>query len=109
MRGMGAIVVACGLALLTLTSAGCEKGPVEVEPAEYRQVLLMIDGLSSTAEVSKVRANLRRVPGVRDVVMDLPNAEATVTYDRNLANEYTLQEAVDAAGFDAKTADPEGP
>ncbi|GEM_PF-3347835 len=94
---------------LALPCAGCESGPVDEVPPDIRQALLMVDGLNSATASQKVRAELRRTRGVTGVVMDLPNAEALVTFDANLANEYGLQEAVEAAGFDSHLGDLEGP
>jgi len=106
---MRATILTLGLAMIALPSAACEEAEAVEVPPDRRQALLMIHGLSSSSQAQKVRSQLRKTSGVTGVVMDLPNAEALVSYDANLANEHGLQEAVEAAGFGSHLGDLEGP
>lgn len=108
MRLLGTMILALGLAVIALPSIACGGGEETETSADRRQALLMIHGLSSVIETEKVRSQLLKTPGVTGVVMDLPNAEALISYDGNLANELGLREVVKAAGFGSHVGDLEG-
>jgi hypothetical protein len=108
MRLVRTTILALGLAVIALPSIACEGGEVTEISADRRQSLLLIHGLSSAIETEKVRSQLLKTRGVIGVVMDLPNAEALISYDGNLASEYGLREAVKAAGFGSHVVDHEG-
>lgn len=49
-----------------------------------------------------VEKALKGVAGVTEAVVDLTNANVTVTYDNTKVDQATLQEAVKKAGYDPK-------
>jgi copper chaperone CopZ len=108
MRLLGTTILALGLVVIALPSIACGGGEVIETSADRRQALIMIHGLSSVIETEKVRSQLLKTRGVTGVVIDLPKAEALISYDGNLADELVLREAVKTAGFGSHVVDLEG-
>ncbi len=74
--------------------------------------LLNITGMTCNGCTSKVAHALKAVNGVHDVVVSLPDKEAAVRYDENVATRGQLKSAIQGAGYglaDGSTAQkPQG-
>ncbi|MFX0595057.1 heavy-metal-associated domain-containing protein [Melissospora conviva] len=58
-----------------------------------------VQGMTCGHCVNAVDAEVRRIPGVTDVAVDLASGTVTVTSDAPLARE-AVREAVDEAGYE---------
>lgn len=65
------------------------------------EALIKVGGMSCQKCVANVEGALRAVAGVAAAVVSLDAGEAKVDYDPAVVTVAALQEAVEAAGFDA--------
>lgn len=61
--------------------------------------LLNITGMTCGGCSSKVAHALKAVNGVHDVVVSLPDHEASVRYDEHIATHEQLKSAIQGAGY----------
>ncbi len=109
MSRLSGAVLMLGLAAMPLTGVGCgERDDEHVGPSP-QQILMVIPTLRTTSDAEALRYKLRRLPGVKSVVMDLPNAEALIHFDSSLTAESGLVEVVTTAGYASEIVDIEGP
>jgi len=69
--------------------------------AKKETVTLNVDGMHCVKCQARVENALKAVAGVKDVVVSLENANATVTYVVGKTTPETLAAAVSAIGFTA--------
>jgi len=77
-----------------------EYEPVMPGDAEIREVTMRITGMTCAACVAAVEKALERVPGVKEVVVNLATEKAFVKYDPKQASIVDLREAVRSQGYD---------
>jgi len=70
--------------------------------AGERQVTLTVENMTCAACPAAVRMAMARVPGVKDVKVDLRTKTAVVLFDDNLATPDKVAEASRLAGFPAR-------
>lgn len=61
---------------------------------------LRIMGMSCQGCAQSVERRLLSTPGVERATVDLANATASVTYDEQITTPYSLEQAIQALGFD---------
>ena len=77
-----------------------EYEPVMPGDSEIREVTMRITGMTCAACVAAVEKALERVPGVKEVVVNLATEKAFVKYDPKQASIVDLREAVRSQGYD---------
>ncbi len=70
---------------------------------------LAVAGMTCASCVMRVEKKLKKVPGVRDAVVNLATERATITYDPHEANPETFVQAVTAAGYEATVESEDEP
>jgi len=70
-------------------------------------VRFSIEGMSCASCVSRVEKALVRVPGVKDVRVNLANGEAQIRYDDSQSSVVDLEGAVRSAGYEPRVTTPE--
>lgn len=68
-------------------------------PAEGAEWVLPVRGMNRQACTRHVQAALRPLPGVHDVTVDLPSAQARIRLDPSRVTAEMLQQAVEDAGY----------
>ena len=71
----------------------------EALPAEENSVVLSVSGMNCPACPGTVMVAIKRVQGVKSVDADFESKLAVVTYDDQLTNISSLQEAARNVGF----------
>ncbi|KAF5772392.1 putative P-type Cu(2+) transporter [Helianthus annuus] len=74
---------------------------VEVEEATEGRVLLSVSGMSCSACAGSVEKAVKRLPGIKEAVVDVLNNRAQVLFYPNFVNEETIREAIEDVGFEA--------
>lgn len=74
-----------------------------------KQVTLPVLGMTCANCVNTVQRNLKRVPGVVDVVVNLATEKATVDYDPQVSGEQAFIDKIRAVGYDVPVAAVELP
>ena len=69
-----------------------------------RTEVLKVTGMTCGSCASTVAKSLRAVPGVSEVDVSVPRAEATVRFDESRASAEELRAAVRGAGYGADPA-----
>jgi len=67
--------------------------------------ILNVTGMHCGGCTNTVTRALKAVGGVSDVMVSLPDGEATVQYDERLASPGQLKSAVEAAGYGVRMMD----
>ena len=70
-----------------------------------KQVILPITGMTCANCVATIERNLKRVPGVSDVAVNLSSERATVAFDPNLSTLPDLVAKVENAGYGIATGE----
>ncbi len=88
-------------AQLVAAVQGCGFEAAVVQPAECRQQLLQVQGMTCSSCSSAVEAALRAVAGVQSAAVNLISGVAEVSFDPAIVGPRHLVEAVQGAGFEA--------
>ena len=72
------------------------------EHAAYRQVSISIKGMMCSSCGQEIEKSLKKVAGVTEVKVDVPNDLATVSYDERKVTPRQLAEVIRKAGYEAK-------
>ncbi|MDR7563975.1 MAG: copper ion binding protein, partial [Armatimonadota bacterium] len=67
------------------------------------RVILPIEGMSCASCVANVEGALQRLPGVREVRVNLATEQATVEYDPSSVDVRAMQRAVEEVGYGLRT------
>ena len=102
-------VLMLGVLGLSLQGVACGESEDVTSGPSPQQIMMVIPALQTTSDAEALRYKLRRLPGVKKVVMDLPNAEALINFDSSLTDESGLVAVVKAAGYATEIVDIEGP
>jgi copper chaperone CopZ len=65
-----------------------------------QEITFNVKGMTCASCVARVERRLKKAPGVLDATVNLATERANVTFEANAANEATLFEAVEKAGYE---------
>lgn len=110
-RGMSAAVAAGVLIGMTLGLSGCASGAKTAstgggsgEPIAANSATLVVHGMSCPLCANNVDKQLKEVPGVRDVNVDMSTGQVKVGFKEGRhPSEAQLRKAVDGTGFSLKS------
>jgi copper chaperone CopZ len=77
-----------------------------VQQISSQQLILPIRGMTCRGCVASVQQALNTLPGVKEVVVDLPAKQAQVTYDPVQVEQFQMVDAVVEAGYTVDLAVP---
>lgn len=83
------------------TSSGVQVSPAPEVSTSLRRCTLGVGGMTCSACVNSVTAQLEKLPGVRHVAVSLSTAEAKVEYTAGESRAAEFAECVEDCGFDA--------
>ncbi|KAK3429170.1 hypothetical protein EUGRSUZ_E00578 [Eucalyptus grandis] len=75
--------------------------------AEEARALLSVVGMTCSACAGSVEKAVKRLPGIREAVVDVLNGRAQVLYYPSFVNEETIRETIDDVGFQATLIEDE--
>lgn len=101
-----------GIALATLFVVGLSYGgwrywnksastAQNVQPVAGESVLIPVEGMSCSVCASRVKKNLKEVPGVSEATVSLEKHEAEVSYDPAQTSPEKLAKTIDELGYRA--------
>ncbi|KAF7828285.1 putative copper-transporting ATPase HMA5 [Senna tora] len=76
------------------------KGATSVEDSEAK-ALFSVTGMTCAACAGSVEKGIKRLPGIREALVDVLNNRALVHFYPSLVNEETIREAIEDVGFKA--------
>jgi copper chaperone CopZ len=101
-RALLALVGACAVGVSCM---GCDRSadaaPPPAAKAKPAEVTLRISGMTCAGCASSAEQALRRLDGVRDVMISLEHERASVTYFPDRVTPTKMIEAVASVGYDA--------
>ncbi|XP_028807173.1 probable copper-transporting ATPase HMA5 [Neltuma alba] len=71
------------------------------------KAVLKVTGMTCAACAGSVEKAVKRLPGIRDAVVDVLNDKALVRYFPAMVTEERIKEAIEDAGFEAKSIEEE--
>ncbi|KAG5089914.1 hypothetical protein JHK86_002526 [Glycine max] len=74
----------------------------EGRDSEAKKVVLSVMGMSCAACAGSIEKAIKRLPGIREAVVDVLNHKAQVLYYPQMLHEQRIREAIEDAGFEAK-------
>ncbi|XP_052725185.1 probable copper-transporting ATPase HMA5 isoform X2 [Vigna angularis] len=86
----------------SMTAVEAGKTVAELEGSESKVVLFGVTGMTCAACAGSVEKTIKRLPGIREAVVDVLNHKAQVLYFPSMVNEERIREAIEDAGFEAK-------
>lgn len=100
---------ALGLALTLLVGAltliSCERS----EPATVTRTTLRVQGMTCNSCVRAITAELKKLPGVKEVQVSLEQKSAVILHDRGRAPVETLVASINKLGYKARSRGLERP
>ncbi|GAB4834394.1 Probable copper-transporting ATPase hma5 [Ancistrocladus abbreviatus] len=72
----------------------------EIEGSKSNALFTVI-GMNCSACAGSVEKAIKRLPGIREAIVDVLNNRAQVLFYRNLVNEETIRQTIEDAGFEA--------
>ncbi|KAI6707212.1 hypothetical protein NL676_010174 [Syzygium grande] len=82
------------------SAEGEDAAGAAAEGSEARAVLSVV-GMTCSACAGSVEKAVKRLPGIREAVVDVLNGRAQVLYYPSFVNEETIRETIDDVGFQA--------
>src|SRR5215210_1029844 len=79
--------------------------PVQPAASGSTELALAIDGMTCASCVNRIERFLKKTPGVEDAVVNLATEVATIRYLPAQAGRSELVAAVEAAGYDVRSAE----
>ncbi|ESW30485.1 hypothetical protein PHAVU_002G156900 [Phaseolus vulgaris] len=83
------------------------KSVAELEGSESKVVVFSVMGMTCAACAGSIEKTIKRLPGIREAVVDVLNHKAQVLYFHSMVNEERIREAIEDAGFEAKVIEEE--
>ncbi|KAK7307850.1 hypothetical protein VNO77_41271 [Canavalia gladiata] len=77
------------------------KGETPLEEGPEASALFSVIGMSCSACAGSVEKAVKRLPGIREAIVDVLNNRAQVFFYPSFVNEETIREAIEDAGFEA--------
>ncbi|KAK4260574.1 hypothetical protein QN277_003670 [Acacia crassicarpa] len=81
--------------------------PEDVLSSPQGKAVFSVTGMTCAACAGSVEKAVKRLPGIRDAVVDVLNGKALVRYFPSMVTEERIREAIEDAGFEAKSIDEE--
>ncbi|XP_061373774.1 probable copper-transporting ATPase HMA5 [Gastrolobium bilobum] len=78
-----------------------EGATMDMEGSEPNKALFSVMGMTCSACAASVEKALKRLPGIREALVDVLNNRALVLFYPSFVNEETIREAIEDAGFEA--------
>ncbi|XP_073307795.1 probable copper-transporting ATPase HMA5 isoform X1 [Primulina huaijiensis] len=85
--------------LLPIYSKEASFPPEEKGKGLQKIALFSVTGMTCSACAGSVEKAVKRLPGIKEAVVDVLNNRAQVTFYSNLVNEEKIREAIEDAGF----------
>ncbi|KAJ6415213.1 hypothetical protein OIU84_004074 [Salix udensis] len=86
---------------------GVSARETNVEGSEAKAVFSVM-GMTCSACAGSVEKAVKRLPGIREAVVDVLNNKAQVLFYPSFVNEETIRETIEDAGFEATLIQEEG-
>ncbi|KAK4262751.1 hypothetical protein QN277_028268 [Acacia crassicarpa] len=78
-----------------------EEGSSSMEAGSEAKALFSVVGMTCSACAGSVEKGIKRLPGIREAVVDVLNNRAMVLFHPSFVNDETIREAIEDAGFEA--------
>ncbi|KAG6636815.1 probable copper-transporting ATPase HMA5 isoform X1 [Carya illinoinensis] len=84
-----------------------QESSVELADSEAKPAVFSVMGMTCSACAGSVEKAIKRLPGIREAVVDVLNNKAQVLFYPSFVNEATIRETIEDAGFEATLIEDE--